>query len=235
MISANFLATAAAIVSFYAASAKAANYATYPSVAHTATINGFADPIYGRLPECAKSCVEEDTDSTPCPYWDPGCLCVMSNWGAPVAECIAESCKGSDVSDAAGLATSICSSAGVPSPYWYIPASDSAALSSAAEATATEDASSSAAETSAAETSAAETSAPETSAPAETSAPETSAPAQTSAPETSAPAESASAPVESASATDAPEVEAQENSAVFNVPGPALIALSAISFAAFYF
>ena len=208
MISANLLATAAAIVSFYASSAKAANYATYPSDAHTATINGFADPIYGQLPECAKSCVEEDTDSTPCPYWDPGCLCVMSNWGAPVAECIAENCKGSDVSDAAGLATSICSSAGVPSPYWYIPASDSAALSSAAEATATEDSSSSA---------------------VETSAPETSAP------ETSAPVESASAPVESDSATDAPEVEAQENSAVFNVPGPALIALSAISFAAFYF
>ena len=222
MISANLLATAAAIVSFYASSAKAANYATYPSVAHTATINGFADPIYGQLPECAKSCVEEDTDSTPCPYWDPGCLCVMSNWGAPVAECIAENCKGSDVSDAAGLATSICSSAGVPSPYWYIPASDSAALSSAAEATATEDSSSSAVETSAPETSA-----PETSAPVESA----SAPVES----TSAPVESASAPVESDSATDAPEVEAQENSAVFNVPGPALIALSAISFAAFYF
>lgn len=137
MISANLLATAAAIVSFYASSAKAANYATYPSVAHTATINGFADPIYGQLPECAKSCVEEDTDSTPCPYWDPGCLCVMSNWGAPVAECIAENCKGGDVSTATSLATSICSSAGVPSPYWYIQASDATALQSAAEATVT--------------------------------------------------------------------------------------------------
>lgn len=241
MISANLLATAAAVVSFYATSAKAANYATYPSVAHTASINGFADPIYAELPECAKSCVEEDTDSTPCPYWDPGCLCVMSTWGAAVAECFIENCQGSDVSSAASLATSICSSAGVPSPYWYLPASDSAALSSAAAATVTDDATS-AAETSAAvtsgassaaETSAAE-SAPETSAPAPTSAPETSAAAETSAPETAASSASESAS-ESAASSDVAEVEAQENAAVFNVPGPALIALSAISFAAFYF
>ena len=135
MLSINLLATT--VVVFYASSINAADYGTYPTVAHTASINGFADKIYDRLPECAKPCVEEDTGITPCPYWDPGCLCVMSNWGGEVAECIAENCQGSEVSTATSLATSVCSSAGVPSPYWYLPASASADLLQAAAATTT--------------------------------------------------------------------------------------------------
>lgn len=111
------------------------NWSTYPEVPKTASINGFADPIYTHLPECAKSCVAEDTGVTPCPYWDTGCLCVMSNWGGEVADCVASACVGNDVEVMTLLATSICSSAGVPSPYWFIPASASSAL---VEAEATE-------------------------------------------------------------------------------------------------
>ena len=155
MLSVNLLATA--VVGFYASSINAADYETYPTVAHTASINGFADKIYDRLPECAKPCVQQDTGNTPCPYWDPGCLCVMSNWGGPVAECIAENCQGDNVVTATSLATSICSSAGVPSPFWFIPASASADLLEAAEATITDDVTSS---------SAAETTEPASSAPA---------------------------------------------------------------------
>lgn len=58
----------------------------------------------------------------------------MSNWGGEGAECIAKNCQGSDVSTATSLATSVCSSAGVPSPYWCIPASASADLLQAAAA-----------------------------------------------------------------------------------------------------
>ena len=143
MLSVNLLATA--VVGFYASSINAADYETYPTVAHTASINGFADKIYDRLPECAKPCVQQDTGNTPCPYSDPGCLCVMSNWGGPVAECIAENCQGDNVVTATSLATSICSSAGVPSPFWFIPASASADLLEAAEATITDDVTSSSA------------------------------------------------------------------------------------------
>lgn len=117
-------------------------YATYPLVAHTASINGFADKIYGSLPSCAQPCVKEDTGSTPCPYWDTGCLCVMQNWSGEVADCIAENCKGKEVEIATSLATSLCSNAGVWSPYWMIPSSASEALAKAAEATTTADASS---------------------------------------------------------------------------------------------
>lgn len=107
-------------------------YATYPSVAHTASINGFADRIYGQLPQCAKSCVTRSTSSTPCPYWDTGCLCVMTPWANPVANCIAELCRGFDVVSATSLAISLCSSAGVWEPYWIIDESISTSLSIAA-------------------------------------------------------------------------------------------------------
>ncbi|CUM56031.1 unnamed protein product [Debaryomyces tyrocola] len=179
MLSVNLLATA--VVGFYASSINAADYETYPTVAHTASINGFADKIYDRLPECAKPCVQQDTGSTPCPYWDPGCLCVMSNWGGPVAECIAENCQGDNVVTATSLATSICSSAGVPSPFWFIPASASADLLEAAEATITDDASSSAAETTEPASSVPATSEPASSEPV-TSEPASSEPATTDAP-----------------------------------------------------
>ncbi|CUM57521.1 unnamed protein product [Debaryomyces tyrocola] len=129
MLFSDLLATA--VAAFYISSTQAETknqWATFPSVARTASINGFADNIYDSLPECARSCVEADTGSTPCPYWDTGCLCVMSNWSGPVAECIAEKCKGDNVDSATSLALSICSSAGVPSPYWFIPASISTEL-----------------------------------------------------------------------------------------------------------
>ena len=107
-------------------------YTQYPSVAKTASINGFADRIYDQLPSCAQSCVHENTGSTPCPYWDTGCLCVMPQWSGVVAACIADNCKGDDVVKAESLATSICSSAGVWEPYWFMPASVSSALDAAA-------------------------------------------------------------------------------------------------------
>ncbi|GEQ69469.1 hypothetical protein JCM33374_g3141 [Metschnikowia sp. JCM 33374] len=108
-----------------------AGYETYPSVAKTASINGFADKLYGNLPACAQQCVKQSTSSTPCPYWDAGCLCVMSNFGSAVANCIAQNCQGADVGSAESLATSVCSSAGVPSPYWYIDSGASSALGAA--------------------------------------------------------------------------------------------------------
>lgn len=108
-------------------------YETYPSVAHTASINGFADKIYDLLPSCAQTCVTKSTSSTVCPYWDTGCLCVISAWISDVADCFASACSGSDVASATSLATSLCSSAGVASPYWLI---DSAASSSLAAAVA---------------------------------------------------------------------------------------------------
>ena len=43
-------------------------------VPKTASINGFADPIYDLLPDCAKECVKFSTSNTPCPYWDTGCF-----------------------------------------------------------------------------------------------------------------------------------------------------------------
>ncbi|KAG2731018.1 hypothetical protein G9P44_006167 [Scheffersomyces stipitis] len=39
----------------------------------TASINGFVDPIYDKLPACAQPCVFQDTGITPCPYRDAGC------------------------------------------------------------------------------------------------------------------------------------------------------------------
>ncbi len=106
--------------------ALAANWSTYPSVPKTASINGFADPIYDLLPKCAQECVELDTDITPCPYWDTGCFCVMANWSGVVAECFAESCSGGDVASASSLAESLCYSVGANT--WILPASISTEL-----------------------------------------------------------------------------------------------------------
>ncbi|EGV64978.1 hypothetical protein CANTEDRAFT_113727, partial [Yamadazyma tenuis ATCC 10573] len=52
-----------------------------PSLAHTASINGFADKIYDELPSCAQQCVRANTSVTPCAYWNTRCLCIMSNFG----------------------------------------------------------------------------------------------------------------------------------------------------------
>ncbi|KAG7192630.1 uncharacterized protein KQ657_001410 [Scheffersomyces spartinae] len=109
------------------------NYATYPSVARSASINGFADKIYADLPSCAQPCVKKSTGSTPCPYWDTGCLCVISSFASAVAECIAENCAGSEVDTATSLAIGICSSAGVANPYWYIGGAMTTALEAAAD------------------------------------------------------------------------------------------------------
>lgn len=107
-------------------------WATYPSVPKTATINGFADPVFDSLPECAQPCVKESTSSTPCPYWDTGCLCVMQTWSSKVTECYAEKCTGSDAQKAYDASVQICKNAGVWEPYWIVDESAEAAISSAA-------------------------------------------------------------------------------------------------------
>ncbi|RLV92826.1 Cell wall protein 1 [Spathaspora sp. JA1] len=107
-------------------------YSQYPSVARTASINGFADRIYEDLPECAKPCMYEDTGKTPCPYWDTGCLCIMPQFAGGIGNCIADSCKGQDVVVATSLGTSICSVAGVWEPYWMLPATVQDRLDAAA-------------------------------------------------------------------------------------------------------
>ena len=116
----------ASIISLVSAS----NWATYPSVPKTASINVFADPIYTKLPDCAQACVDIDTDNTPCPYWDTGCFCVMPQWAGQVAECFVSKCEGKEVASATSLAVSLCSSVGAN--QWLMPASLSTALSSAA-------------------------------------------------------------------------------------------------------
>jgi len=117
----------AALVSFVQA---ADNYATYPKIPKTASINGFADPIVDLLPDCAKECVKFSTKNTPCPYWDTGCFCVMPQWAGLVGQCIAKNCKGEDVQSARFLATSLCSTVGANT--WMMPASISDMMSSAA-------------------------------------------------------------------------------------------------------
>ncbi|PSK36206.1 hypothetical protein C7M61_004024 [Candidozyma pseudohaemuli] len=145
-------------------------YATYPSVPKTASINGLADPIYEKLPECAKSCFSKSTSSTPCPYWDTGCLCVMTPWTNSVAECIAEQCKGNDVNVATSVAAAQCQSAGVWDPYFIIGGSQATLLSSAAAQTDAEDTPTSATSSQIQATSSSEQAA-ESSSPAITSSP----------------------------------------------------------------
>ncbi|KAI3402640.1 hypothetical protein KGF56_004521 [Candida oxycetoniae] len=115
---------------YYFYSVQADNYATYPKVPKTASINGFADPIIDLLPDCAKECVKFSTSNTPCPYWDTGCFCVMPQWSGLVGQCIAQNCKGDDVASATFLATSLCSTVGANT--WMMPASISTMLSTAA-------------------------------------------------------------------------------------------------------
>lgn len=110
--------------------ALAENYATYPQVPKTASINGFADPIVDLLPECARDCVKFDTGNTPCPYWDTGCFCVMPQWAGLMGQCVAQSCEGGDVNTARYLASSLCSAVGANT--LMMPESISDALSTAA-------------------------------------------------------------------------------------------------------
>ena len=109
-------------------------YTIYPSVAKTASINGFADRIYDQLPECAKPCMFQNTGATPCPYWDTGCLCIMPTFAGAIGSCIAKNCKGQDVVSATNLGTSICSVAGVWEPYWMVPGNVQSSLNAAATA-----------------------------------------------------------------------------------------------------
>lgn len=165
-------------------------WATYPSVPHTASINGFADRIYDQLPSCAQPCVKRPANTLPCPYWDTGCLCIMSPWVDPVADCIAQNCKGDDVNKARSLATSACKKAGVWDPYWIPGSKQTQELEAAAK-----------------ETAAAASSAPASSAPASTSqqAASSAAPAQS--------LQSAAAPAASSSAAAAPGSSAPASSA----------------------
>ncbi|KAI5959403.1 uncharacterized protein KGF55_005380 [Candida pseudojiufengensis] len=106
------------------------NWATYPQIPKTASINGFADPIIDVLPDCAKDCVKFSTSNTPCPYWDTGCFCVMPQWSGLVGQCIAQNCQGEDVQSARYIATSLCSTVGANT--WMMPASISTMLETAA-------------------------------------------------------------------------------------------------------
>ncbi|CAN6626614.1 hypothetical protein TRVA0_011S00210 [Trichomonascus vanleenenianus] len=110
--------------------ALASNWDTYPSVKQTASINGFADPIYNKLPDCAQDCVKFNTNNTPCPDWDTGCLCIMPQWSGEVAECVAQKCAASDVRKVTSLALSLCSSVGAN--RWEMPSSISVELAAAA-------------------------------------------------------------------------------------------------------
>lgn len=169
-------------------------YADFPSVPRTATINGFADPVYDSMPACARSCLDQDVGLTPCPYWDTGCLCVIQSFAGAVANCIADSCQGSDVDTASSVAYDVCVSVGAGN--WFIPESAQAALASAAAVEAEVTSEASVAETTTESTvqeTSPEATVPETS--AESTAPQTSAEgpasetsAAESAPETSAPA-----------------------------------------------
>ncbi|KAM9918512.1 hypothetical protein OXX59_008606, partial [Metschnikowia pulcherrima] len=107
------------------------------NAAYTATINGFADAVYDYIPECAKSCVAQDTSTTVCPYWEMGCLCVWTPWSSSVSECVVENCAGSDVASFTSAAVSACSSYGVSSPYWKVNAAASSDLAAAAAETTT--------------------------------------------------------------------------------------------------
>ncbi|CAN3500477.1 hypothetical protein DICA1_C06106 [Diutina catenulata] len=114
-------------------------YSNFPSVAKTATLNGFADPIYPNLAPCAQKCLEDnkDTGKTPCPYWDTGCLCVMPQFANPIADCIAAQCVNSDVKQMSDAAVNACSAAGVWDPFWMISAPQKEALAAAAAKPAT--------------------------------------------------------------------------------------------------
>ena len=128
IVLASFVSAESSITEAPTTTAEDNPYTIYPSVAKTASINGFADRIYDQLPECAKPCMFQNTGVTPCPYWDTGCLCVMPQFGGAIGDCVAKNCKGKEVDSVESLATSICSSAGVGEPYWMIPSSVSDAL-----------------------------------------------------------------------------------------------------------
>ncbi|EMG47535.1 putative cell surface antigen [Candida maltosa Xu316] len=114
----------------FASAADYGNFGTYPQVPKTASIDGFADPVFDLMPKCAQdNCLRFGTSNTPCPYWDTGCLCVFISYSGQVAKCIAQNCKGEDVASAVFLATSLCSAVGANT--WMMPASISTMLSSA--------------------------------------------------------------------------------------------------------
>ena len=134
IVLASFVSAESSITEAPTTTAEDNPYTIYPSVAKTASINGFADRIYDQLPECAKPCMFQNTGVTPCPYWDTGCLCIMPTFAGAIGSCIAEKCKGQDVVAATSLGTSICSVAGVWDPYWMVPANVQSSLSAAATA-----------------------------------------------------------------------------------------------------
>ncbi|EMG47531.1 putative cell surface antigen [Candida maltosa Xu316] len=108
------------------------NFATFPNIQTTASINGFADPIYDLMPECARyHCLKFGTNLTPCAQWDAPCLCVNSKWMGLVGQCIADNCRGEDVASATFLAKSVCSAVGINT--FSIAKSVSKLLTSAAE------------------------------------------------------------------------------------------------------
>lgn len=180
-----------------AATALAADFATFPKVPKTYTINGFADPVYDAIPECAKECVSFE-NPTICPTFDSGCFCVMTNWNALVAECLVKNCAGDDIVQATSAITSMCNRVGANT--WAMPASYSDALEQAAIKEVE-------VETTAEETVAAPTA-------AETTPENTPEPTAEETTEQTTPAPSTAAPVSDAEETsDAPQSAAPESAA----------------------
>ena len=209
IVLASFVSAESSITEAPTTTAEDNPYTIYPSVAKTASINGFADRIYDQLPECAKPCMFQNTGVTPCPYWDTGCLCIMPTFAGAIGSCIAEKCKGQDVVAATSLGTSICSVAGVWDPYWMVPANVQSSLSAAA--TAVPSSSEQSVETSSEPAGSSQS--VESSQPAETSSSE---PAETS---SSEPAETSSETSSEQPASSEPaETSSEESSTITSAP-----------------
>ncbi|KGU35618.1 hypothetical protein MGM_00621, partial [Candida albicans P75063] len=61
IVLASFVSAESSITEAPTTTAEDNPYTIYPSVAKTASINGFADRIYDQLPECAKPCMFQNT------------------------------------------------------------------------------------------------------------------------------------------------------------------------------
>lgn len=249
MLSAKILITIA-VAAVVKAETTTNPWATYPAVPKTASINGFADPVYSQVAECAQKCLDEnaDTGSTPCPYWDTGCLCVMQNWSGAVAQCVAESCSGDAVQTFTQVASAQCSTVGAPSPYWFIPDSAATALAEAAsnggDATTTDAATTEATTEGTTEATTEATTEETTSAPPTTEAPTTtstaaatSEAAEEAAEEATTEATTEAAASSAAASSAAPEVASSASSAAEETPvvtqaNGANVAAGAVSFAA---
>ena len=93
IVLASFVSAESSITEAPTTTAEDNPYTIYPSVAKTASINGFADRIYDQLPECAKPCMFQNTGVTPCPYWDTGCCVLCQHLLVPLVLVLLRSVK----------------------------------------------------------------------------------------------------------------------------------------------